>query len=194
MVQSKFVSHINRSSLGKREWREARGVSQVGVLLHGSRKPRRSGFQPPCPDSSRAVITQGEHKSPSRTNEEFEMIDPKSGLLTSASLNSTSLSLRCLCLCCHSLHGAVLWDGGKLATCHVVCHCLREEGQLWANRKRKKWHVFSLAFLLYWFPFQFNIVGQNLSLESGNLVHVFGPVMGKLFKFCASVSSAVKEI
>lgn len=43
------------------------------------------------------------------------------------------------------------------------------------------------------FPLKFNIVGQNLGSKSGDLVHVFGPLMGKLFHFCANASSAVKR-
>lgn len=67
------------------------------------------------------------------------------------------------------------------------------EGQVGVKRERKKWHAFPLAFSLCELPLKFNIVDQNLGSESGDLVHVFGPLMGKLSHFCANVSSAVKR-
>lgn len=60
--------------------------------------------------------------------------------------------------------------------------------------ERKMQPVSSHAFSPCEFPLKFKFVGQNLGSESGDLVIVFGPLMGKLFNFCANVSSSVKDI
>lgn len=89
-------------------------------------------------------------------------------------------------LCCHSCSGSVSM---KTATCPIVFASSERK----VNLQQRNMLFLPLAFSLCEFPLKFNIAAQNLGSKSGDLVHGFGPLMGKLFHFCANVSSLLKR-